>query len=92
MSLRPSYPELIQPLAACIGKAVEGFSSSVEGNQLHFSDEAARRELINAAEKLLIAARSPEENVFTIAQQVRTTQSINKSCSAFETHVLTCIS
>lgn len=72
MSLNPSHPEAIYPLLQCINEAVQPpCPTSADNNCLPFKSEASRRKLIAAAEQLLVAARSPEENVFAIAQQVR---------------------
>lgn len=72
MSLNPSYPDAIYPLLQRINEAVQPPSpTSADNGSLPFKSEASRRKLIAAAEQLLIAARSPEENVFAIAQQVR---------------------
>lgn len=69
MSLNPSYPGAISPLVERINEVMQ--NSSLTNGSLHFGSDIERRSLITAAEKLLIAARSPEENVFAIAQQVK---------------------
>lgn len=72
MSLSPSYPDAIYPLLQRINEAVQPpCPKSADNNSFPFKSEASRRKLIAAAEQLLLAARSPEENVFAIAQQVR---------------------
>lgn len=72
MSLNPSYPDAIYPLLQCINETVQPpCPTSADNNCNPFKSEASRRKLIAAAEQLLLAARSPEENVFAIAQQVR---------------------
>lgn len=72
MSLNPSYPDAIYPLLQCINEAVQPpCPTATDNNRTPFKSEASRRKLIAAAEQLLLAARSPEENVFAIAQQVR---------------------
>ena len=69
MSSKFSYPQLVHPLVERINKAAQ-CSMSKNGFVPVFEADMARRDLIAAAEQLLIAARSPEENVIAIAQQV----------------------
>ncbi|KAI0508577.1 S-adenosyl-L-methionine-dependent methyltransferase [Xylaria bambusicola] len=67
MSLKSSTPEAIQSLVHRITQAANNLAT-VNGS-LQFESESARRELVAAAEQLLLAVRSPEENIFSIAQQ-----------------------
>ncbi|RYP14619.1 hypothetical protein DL767_010384 [Monosporascus sp. MG133] len=67
MSLNPSYPQAIHPLVERINRAAQRCTSA--GGSLRFESDIVRRDLVAAAEQLLMAARSPEENVFAIAQQ-----------------------
>jgi hypothetical protein len=60
-----SYPDEIWPLVNLINQSL---SSSAGGDA--FTSDILRRELVSAAERLVLAARSPEENIFAIAQQV----------------------
>ncbi|KAI7779789.1 hypothetical protein LA080_000386 [Diaporthe eres] len=70
MSLNPLYPDAIYPLLQSINEAVQPpCPTSTDNNCTTFKSEVSRRKLISAAEQLLLAARSPEENVFAIAQQ-----------------------
>ena len=68
MSLAPSYPHDIHPLVDRINAAAQRCKTT--NGSLRFESDAVRRDLIAATEQLLLAARSPEENIFAIAQQV----------------------
>ncbi|KAI8947621.1 S-adenosyl-L-methionine-dependent methyltransferase [Xylaria longipes] len=66
MSLKPSSSQAIPPL---VSRIIESTKKCTETNgTLSFDSEQARRDLVAAAEQLLFAARSPEENIFAIAQ------------------------
>lgn len=65
MSLTLSSPELIQTLVNEINHSAACLASNGT-----FASDISRRTLIATAEKLVLATRSPEENIFAIAQQV----------------------
>jgi hypothetical protein len=67
----PSHPQSIRPLIERINQAV--IKSSADSVSPIFASEGTRYDLIAVAEGLLFAVRTPEENLFAIAQQVRST-------------------
>ncbi|TGJ82803.1 hypothetical protein E0Z10_g5954 [Xylaria hypoxylon] len=67
MSFEAHYSEYTHPLVERINAAAQ--HCTLANGSLSFKSDTARRDLIAAAEQLLMAARSPEETLFAIAQQ-----------------------
>lgn len=67
MPSKASYPSDLPYLVKEIASLFEQYTSQESSES---KSESARRSLAEVAQKLVIAARSPEENIFAIAQQV----------------------
>lgn len=64
-STMPTDPEQLRPLFEEIQRSLDTFEKGGD-----FPDHNERLKLISAAEKLAIAAREPEENLYYTATQV----------------------